>query len=510
MARIVAAQISHETNVFSATPTGIAEFEASGLFLGSTILTEMQGSNTEFGGFIAAAPGEHFDLIPIVAVWATPSGLVTEDAITHMAGILESGLRDALASGRVDGVLMALHGSMVTAIDPDGDGYLLERVRAIVGPRVPIVSTLDLHANVSQRMVDATDMLVGYDTYPHVDMAERGEEACRLLGKLVRGEAQPATAIRKPPMLPTSQRMTTDRMPMRALIDRAHQFEEDPRVLAVTISGGFPPADVPEAGVSIIVTTNDDPALAASIADDLARLAWDLRDGFLGGVASWEDAAAMIRTMDTDLPGSGPLVLVDIADNPWTGGPGDSVELVRFLLANRVPNAAVAIVRDPGTVAAAIAAGPGATISVRLGGKIDDLHGPTLPVRAYVHALTDGRFVNDGPMMAGVQVDLGPTAVLAVQDEQGDQPPVEVLVTTRAETPIDLMIFRAHGIEPTRRRVLGLKGKGHFRAAFEPISRRVVLVEGPGITGSDLSRLTFRRLRRPIWPLDQEASFPGV
>ncbi|MGI9255200.1 MAG: M81 family metallopeptidase, partial [Thermomicrobiales bacterium] len=235
MPRIAAAQISHETNVFSAMPTGIEEFRASGLHLGEEIVPEMRGSNTEFGGFIAAAPALDFDLIPIVAVWATPSGLVTLEAIEYMAGILESGLRAALASGPLDGVLMALHGSMVTAIDPDGDGYLLERVRAIVGPDVPIVSTLDLHANVSPRMTAAADILVGYDTYPHVDMAERGEEASRLLGRLIRGEARPATAIRKPPMLPTSQRMTTDRMPMRALIDRAHQFEEDPRVLAITI-----------------------------------------------------------------------------------------------------------------------------------------------------------------------------------------------------------------------------------------------------------------------------------
>ncbi|MGI9255288.1 MAG: M81 family metallopeptidase, partial [Thermomicrobiales bacterium] len=390
----------------------------------------------------------------------------------------------------------------------DGDGYLLERVRAIVGPDVPIVSILDLHANVSPRMAAAADILVGYDTYPHVDMAERGEEASQLLARLITGEARPTTAIRKPPMLPTSQRMTTDRMPMRALIDRAHQFEEDPRVLAITISGGFPPADVPEAGVSIIVTTNDASALAVSMADELARLAWDLRDGFLGGVASWDDAAAMLQALDDGaLPGSGPLVLVDIADNPWTGGPGDSSELVRFLLAQRVPDATVAIVRDPEVVAAAVAAGPGATVLADLGGKIDHLHGASLPVRAYVKSIADGRFVNDGPMMAGVQVDLGITAVLHVQTVKGDEPPVEVLVTTRAETPIDLMVFRAHGIEPTRRRVLGLKGKGHFRAAFEPIARRVVLVEGPGITGSDLGRLDFRRLRRPIWPLDPETSF---
>jgi microcystin degradation protein MlrC len=508
MPRVAAAQLSHETNVFSATPTGFAEFEASGLHLGERIVPDLRGSNTEFGGFIDGAAREGFTLVPIVAVWATPSGLVTRDAIERLLGILESGLHDALAAGPLDGVLLALHGSMVTEVDPDGDGYILERVRAIVGPGVPIVSTLDLHANISHRMVAAADILVGYDTYPHIDMAERGEESCRLLGRLIRNEARPVTAFRKPPMLPTSQRMTTDRMPMRALIDRAHEFEEDPRVLTITIAGGFPPSDVAEAGFTALVTTDDDSDLAERLADDLAALAWELRDGFLGGVASWDDAAAMIRSLDEgELPGSGPIVLVDIADNPWTGGPGDSAELVRFLLAHRVPNAAVALVSDPETVASAIAAGPGATIHAHLGGKTDALHGAPLPVRAYVKTLADGHFVNDGPMMAGVHVDLGRTAVLHVTGEDGDEPPVEVLVTSRAETPIDLMIFRAHGIEPTRRRVLGLKGKGHFRAAFEPISRRVVLVEGPGITGADLGRLAFHNIRRPIWPLDPDTPF---
>ncbi|MBA3413732.1 MAG: MlrC C-terminal domain-containing protein, partial [Chloroflexia bacterium] len=260
---------------------------------------------------------------------------------------------------------------------------------------------------------------------------------------------------------------------------------------------------------SVLVTTDDDPALAAELADALAREAWELRQGFLGGVTGWSEAAALIRDLGRgELPGSGPLVLVDIADNPWTGGPGDSAELVRFLLANKVAGATVALVKDPETVAHARAADPGTTIEVRLGGKTDALHGEPLPVRAYVRLVADGRYVNEGPMMAGVGVDLGPSALLRCTAPEGGTPPVEVLVTSRAESPIDLNVFRAHGIEPTKRTVLGLKGKGHFRAAFEPISRRVVLVEGPGITGADLSRLAFRHVRRPIWPLDPETQYP--
>jgi microcystin degradation protein MlrC len=505
--RVAVAQIAHETNVFSSVKTDVAAFAASGIHLGQDAIEVGRDTNTEVGGFITGAAVQGIELVPLVAVWATPSGLVTAEAIHHLAELLADGLRQARANGPLDGVLLALHGAMVTEIDDDGEGYILQTVRGIVGPDVPVVATLDLHANISVRMVELADVLIGYDTYPHVDMAERAEEATAVLSRLMRREIRPTAALRKPPMLPTSQRMTTGRMPMRALMEQAHRMEEDPRVVNVTVAGGFPLADIHDAGLGIVVTTDDDPDLAEKLANELATEAWSLRDGFLGGVASFEHAAELIRSLDSeedvDMPVSGPLVLVDIADNPWTGGPGDSVELLRFLFAHQVDGAAVALIRDPEVVQEAIAAGPGGKIAVDLGGKTDRLHGDPLPVRAHVKLLSDGRYVNDGPMMAGLTVDLGPTALLLCEPTSGaPAPPVEVLVTTRAETPIDLNVFRCHGIEPTRHRVLGLKGKGHFRAAFEPIARRVVLVEGPGITGADLSRLTFRRVRRPIWPLD--------
>lgn len=507
--RVAAAQIAHETNAFSSVKTDVEAFRASGLYLGQAAVEAARDTNTEFAGFVTGAVEQGFDLVPLMAVWATPSGLVTREAIEYLAGLLRDGLQRALAEGPLDGVLLALHGAMVTEVDDDGEGYLLQTVRDAAGPDVPVVATLDLHANISRRMVELADVLIGYDTYPHIDMAERAEEATEVLARLIRGEIRPTSALRKPPMLPTSQRMTTGRMPMRALIERAVTLEEDPRVVNVTVAGGFPPADVEDAGFGILVTTNDDPELAAELANDLASEAWALRDGFLGGVSSFEHAAELIRSLDSDeameMPVSGPLVLVDIGDNPWGGGPGDSAELVRFLFSLGVSNTAVALVRDPEVVQRAVAAGPGGALVAELGGKTDRLHGAPLPVRAYVKLLSDGRYRNDGPMMAGLEVDLGPTAVLLCQPvDAPDAPTVTVLVTTRAETPIDLNVFRCHGMEPTRHRVIGLKGKGHFRAAFEPIARRVVLVEGPGITGADLSRLTFHKIRRPIWPLDPE------
>jgi microcystin degradation protein MlrC len=367
-----------------------------------------------------------------------------------------------------------------------------------VGPGVPIVATLDLHANVSERMVAAADILVGYDTYPHVDMAERGREATRLLARLIAGKLRPFPALVKPPMLPTSQRMTTDRDPMRRLIALAHDMEARPGVLNVTVAGGFPPADVPEAGASVLVTTDDDPELARSLANELARVMWLHRDEFLGGVESIDTAAAAIGARASS--SAPPIVIVDIGDNPWTGGPGDSAYLLGFLLKCDFDRAALALIRDPESVRRCIEAGVGNRVTLELGGKTDGLHGPPLPVDGRVRLLSDGRYVNSGPMMAGVVVDLGPTAVVDVAG-------ISVLVTTRAETPIDLNVFRRHGIEPARLRVIGLKGKGHFRAAFEPIASRVILVEGPGITGADLTRLPFRHIRRPIWPLDPDVEW---
>lgn len=485
--RVAAAELSHETNTFSSVPTDLAAFERAGIHRGAEVVAALRATATPFAGFLDAAHALGFDLVPLLAVWATPSGMVTAEALDTLLDEILAGIT---AAAPVDGVLLGLHGAMVSETAPDADGEILRRVRAAVGPDVPVVATLDLHANISQQMVDLADVLVGFDTYPHVDQRERGREAAELLVRIVRGEIDPTAGIAKPPMLPTSQNMPTARDPMRAILARAHEIEAMPGVLNVTVAGGFPPADVAEAGLSVVVTTDRDPALARRLADELADLAWSLREGFLGGVSSWTDAAAAIR--DTR---EGPLVLVDIGDNPWTGGPGDSAELLRFLLAQRVENAALALIADPQSVAACVGAGVGATVDLTLGGKTDRLHGEPLQVRGVVRMLSDGRYVNRGPMHAGVTVNLGRTAVVACDG-------VAVLVTEHAETPIDLNIFRSHGIEPTRLRVIGLKGKGHFRAAFEPIAARVVLVEGPGITGADLSRLTFRHVRRPIWPLD--------
>ncbi|HEU5425090.1 MAG TPA: M81 family metallopeptidase [Nitrolancea sp.] len=489
--RVALAELSHETNTFSSVPTDLAAFERAGVKRGAT-LEDLRGTNTAVAGFLDGAAAHGFEVVPLLAVWATPSGLVSRAALETLSGELAAGLA---AAGPLDGVLLGLHGAMVAEGAPDADGYILERVRAAVGPDVPVVATLDLHANISERMVALADVLVGFDTYPHVDQRQRGAEAAAILAALLAGELHPTPALLKPPMLPTSQNMITAREPMRSIFDRAHELELVRGVVNITVAGGFPPADVAEAGFSVLVTTDDQPELAQRLAEELATVAWERRAGFLGGVHTWEEAIEALQHVE-----HGPLVLVDIADNPWTGGPGDGTELLRFLLQQDVHDAALALIKDPESVRQCIVAGVGNEVQLHLGGKTDRRHGEPLLLTGRVRVIADGRYINAGPMHAGVEVDLGRVIVLVVNG-------IEVLVCERAETPIDLNVFRAFGIEPTARKVIALKGKGHFRAAFEPIAERVVLVEGPGITGSDLSRLDFRHLRRPIWPLD-EAEWP--
>lgn len=484
---IAAAELSHETNAFSSVRTDLAAFERVGLRRGTEIRAALRESATSFAGFFDGAEKHDFLLVPVLAVWATPSGLVDGAALASLTEEIISSVH----STRPDGMLLALHGAMVCDIDEDADGWILWRIRDAVGPDVPIVATLDLHANISQSMVEAANLLIGYDTYPHIDQRERALEAADALVRIVSGEWRPTSALARPPMMPTSQNMTTDREPMRSLLSLGHEFESRRGVINVTIAGGFPPANTADTGLSVLVTTNDDERLAQGLADEIASDAWERREQFLGGVSSWADAAETLTVCREQ-----PLVLVDIGDNPWTGGPGDSVELLRFLLGHGVRDACLASVTDPAAVRRCSEIGPGARVILQLGGHTDRLHGDPIEVDAYVKLMSDGRYHNAGPMHAGVEVRLGPTAVVVVEG-------IEVLVTTFAETPIDLNVFRSHGIEPTERRIVALKGKGHFRAAFEPIADRVMLVEGPGITGADLSRLTFDRVRRPIWPIDE-------
>jgi microcystin degradation protein MlrC len=491
--RLFVAMLSHETNTFSTIPTDRAQFEARHLHYGEGLVEAFRGTGTCLGGMIAAAERRGARLVPSMAAAASPAGPVTRDIYGHAR---ERILADLRAAGRVDGVLLDLHGAMVVEGIDDGEGDLIAAVRAQVGPDVPIAVTLDFHANLSEAMVRGADLLHGYKTYPHVDMGERGVEAAERLLDRAQGRIRPTAALRKPPLLPPLGGQATARGPMKRLYALAAEMERDPRVLSVSIFAGFPHADIPEAGLGVYVVTDGDPALAEALAERLARAAWDLRREFVH--TGLPVAEAVRRALAAE---GRPIILADMADNTGGGAAGDGTEILRELLQGGARSAVVACLWDPAAVQACVAAGVGRSVTLDVGGKVDDRHGAPLGVTGTVRTLSDGRFVHKGPMARGLPGRLGPTAVLDVNDVK------VILVSFRGQT-LDPEMIRFVGLDPLEHKILVLKSTIHYRAAFEPLAREIIEVDAPGLSSSNLARFDFRRIRRPMFPLDADATYP--
>jgi microcystin degradation protein MlrC len=371
----------------------------------------------------------------------------------------------------------------------DGEGDLIQAVRAAVGP-VPIAVTLDFHANVTRAMVDTATLLHGYKTYPHVDMDARGREAAARLADVAAARIRPTVAYRQMPMLPPIAGQPTTRGPMRRLYDLAEAMERRPRVLSISIFAGFPLADIHDAGVSIYVATDRDAALAEALVEDLASAAWALRREFLHTALPVADAVARALALD-----GGPVVLADIADNTGGGAGGDTTGILRELLRVGARRTTVACLWDEAAVRTCQAAGVGSTITLDVGGKVDPSHGAPVRVTGRVRAVSEGRFVHRGPMFRGLEGRLGPTAVLEVDGIK------IILISYRGQT-LDPEMIRFLGIDPLAEKILVVKSSIHYRAAFEPIAHTIIEVDAPGLSSSNLARFSFKRVRRPIFPLD--------
>ena len=494
--RIASGGIQHETNTFSNTPTTVDDFvrdsecgpELSG---GDVIFDRYRGTGCIHGGYIAGAEAVSAELIPLLSARAQPAGVVEQRSFDTMLGWFLERLEKVLP---VDGVLLDLHGAMVTEDHEDAEGAFLAAVRKLVGPDIPVVVTLDLHANISVELATLADVIIGFDTYPHVDMHERGREAAELLGRMIQGDVQPVQAYRQLPLITMPPMQCTLREPMRTLIDRLHKLEAEPGVLTATISMGFPFADIRDAGVSVLVAADGDPALAGAKADELASWLWDLRDDLQPKLTPIEDVIDFVRRR----PAGELTIFADGSDNPGGGAPCDGTVALQALISSDLEGAVVGVLFDPETAKQAHQAGVGATIRVRLGGKTDDQHGAPVEGEATVMALCDGAFVHRGPMLQGVADHLGPTATLVIGG-------VEVVVSSQRRQCLDAEMLRIAGIEPTERRLLVLKSAVHFRADLGPLAAHIFDADTPGIHRPDFSMFEYRKLRRPIYPLDREA-----
>ena len=485
--RIAVGGFMHESNTFAPLPADLRRFREGSLTYGSALVPVWAEAHHEVGGFIAGAEQFGYDLAPIAMAWATPAGPVTDEFFDHMTDALVTGIRLA----GPDGVLLALHGAMVTPAHPDADAEVLRRVRAAVGADLPVAVSLDFHGNVAPQMAETATALVGYQTYPHVDQRERGLLAAELLTRAIRGEVRPVCHVAKPPMILNLLGQDTARGPMRGLMAKARTVEGRPGILSVSLMAGFPYADVPEMGPSVIVVADGDRKRAMAAADELAAAMWDVRDDLY--VPCPEPAEAVRRA---GVATRTPALLIDLGDNVGGGSAGDGTVLLAELMRQKACGF-VAVLYAPEAVTAAKAVGIGGVLDCAVGGAVDRMHGDPVVVRGTVKSLHDGKWVEPEARHGGRrQNDQGDTAVL---DLGGGS----VLVLNSLRTPpFSLGQLTSLGIDPSRARSIVVKAAVAYKAAYAPVAGEIIEVDTPGLTAINPARFTYRHRRRPMFPLD--------
>lgn len=493
--KIVVAQMEHETNTFSPLPTPWSSFGAHGPLLSGAAYEGMRGTGTAMGGFLAVAEAAGAEIVTPIAAYASPSGPVDGEAYDRMCDLI----CDAVAAG-CDAVFLDLHGAMVVADrTDDGEGTLLERLRALA-PTTMIAVALDLHANVTERIVANCDVLAGYKTYPHIDMARAGELAGSIALRAMRGEVRPVMAWGNVPILAQTLKMHTDEGAMKAFVDEARSAELR-GALAASPFGGFPMADIAEAGISTVVVTDGDLAAAEAARDRILAAAWAGREDFVWRDEPLVDAIARAAT----LPGTdGPVLLVDHPDNTASGATQDTMHVLAEALRQGLTDIAVGPIRDPEAVDVLVRAGVGATVTLPVGGRFDlpaiGRRGEPMELTGVVRAITDGEYTITGPQLTGVRAHMGRTVVL-------DTGAAQIVITERQQEPWDTGVFTSVGIDPTRKRYLLLKSRMYFRPVFSPFASATIYCDGVGVASSDWTQFTYTKVRRPIFPLDPLEAF---
>jgi toxic protein SymE len=488
--RVAIAGISHETNTYAVESTGLTGLDRFRVSRGEKIVDRNRGLRTYVGGMLDAADAIGAEVVPTLHALAEPSGTIAADAYAALKDELLQSVEAALP---VDAVALELHGAGVVDGTPDLEGDLGLALRRLVGPDVKLVGAFDLHGNVTPAMADAYDVLLPVHLYPHTDMYERGHEVMSLLPEMLDGRVRPVVHVERMPMLlPAS---TTDPgHPGAELNEQCYAVEALPGVIDCAVFHGFPFTDTADIGVNVICTTDGDPELAARGARQVAGWLWANRERFRPETQTPETAVRLALEAS-----AWPIVINDTSDNPGGGSPGDATHVLRAFLDAGLTDAAFAFVSDPDVVQAAIAAGVGATVDVKLGGKHDAIHGDPILLNAVVRCITDGRFVLQA-IMQGYELDLGPTARLTAGG-------VDIIVTSKPQQTFDPEVFLLHGIDVTRLKVIGLKSSNHFRAGFRDVAAQIITADSPGLTTQRLDVFDRTHAPGPLWPLDPEATY---
>lgn len=491
MTRVLIAGFKHETNTFCRMPADREAYRARALFHGDEIPKNLTNTRTEIAAFLDFCATEGWEARHPIHADATPSGPVTQAMFEHVRDCILACIDD---EGPFDAVLLCLHGAMACEHTEDGEGELLAAMRDKLGNDVPIAATLDLHANVSDRMAKLANILLPYRTYPHIDQYEVATQAANLIKRALAGNIAPVTTVRRGAMLDGADHgRTTTPGPMTELLASADKLMMQPGVLAAGICAGFPWADILDAGPAALIVGDGAQPEHAALAEGLVQEIWDKRHISTVQTVSVEQAMAQVRAA---APSNKPIVLADFADNPGGGGYGDATRLLKGMIDANLHNAAFATIYDPVSAAICRDNGLGAIVHLSLGGHTDPAFDEPLEVRATVKAITNGQFRMEGPMTAGLKVDMGTTAVITIDG-------IDVVVTSERFQAYDQMYFRHARINPLLKSVIAVKSSHHFRAAFQPIASEVIVVDsGGGLTSRNFKELHYSKVRRPVFPLD--------
>jgi microcystin degradation protein MlrC len=488
MTRVAIGGFLHETNTFAPTKADYDAFMHGGgrasIADAASVLAMMRDINAGQAGFIAVAEANGWDIVPTIACAASPSAHVTKDAFERITGVMVDRIK---AAGPLDGVYLDLHGAMVAEHLDDGEGEILARVREVIGPGVPLVASLDLHANVTPEMIAHADALIAYRKYPHTDMADTGRASAEHLALLLGAQTPLAKAFRQLPFLiPISWQCTNDQ-PTKGIYEQLARLQSD-AVPTLSFAPGFPAADFAHCGPSVFAYGRTQ-ADADAAADAIAALVMSHEDDFDGHIYTPDDGVRHAMTLAKTA--TRPIVIADTQDNPGAGGDSDTMGMLRALVRNRASRAAIGMIYDPQSALAAHAAGEGATVTLSLGGKSGIPGDAPFEESFIVEKLSDGRFVAPGPFYGGRKMEMGPSAALRIGN-------VRVVICSHKAQLADQEMYRFVGIEPTEQAILVNKSSVHFRADFEPIAEQLLICAAPGAMPADPSTLPWTRLRPGI------------
>jgi microcystin degradation protein MlrC len=502
--KILIARMNHETNTFSPVPTPLAAFGVNGPTYDADAYAENLGGRTAMSAFIDLTLAAGAEILTPVSATANPSGPVAQAAYDTLCN------RIVAASDHCDAMMLDLHGAMVAENSQDGEGDLLERLKTR-HPQKAIGVALDLHGNVTQKMIDNADVIVSFKTYPHIDMYETGAHAGRLLLEMLAGDIKPVIAWERLPLMTHTLKSADQSPAMHAAIQAAKAAEQN-GVLAASVLAGFALADIAAPCISVVAVGKDS-ASAQQAAHNIATLIWESREGFVytspplaDSIRNAKDMSGQSRIQSAECGNpQGPILLLDHSDNCMSGGTCDTMDVLQEALAQGLNNIGVGPLCDPDAVDQMVQAGEGANLTLRLGNKrpLTSLGIVKEPVTltGRIKRLTNGEYIISGPTYTGLKCSMGRTALFVCGD-------LELVVTERTHEPWDLGVFTSVGLDPAKKDFLLLKSRMYCRPVFFPIAKGFVECDSSGVTSSNYALFPFKNIEHPVYPLDPETQWP--